>query len=170
MVHGFLSIHIIFFSILFLWMGYRLLVFANGPIRSFTIPNFFMLKYLVFAYVGSVLYNVVFFQLELNYGMYSNLDYVFNVWLYSSLGIVLIPLGMLIANLFFKFDNNSLNEKFFSKPLKTFNVNLGVLTSVHFIQIMYDDWIPISISYANYIKYVTYIIYTNLRSTYFNSH
>ena len=130
MVHGFLSIHIIFFSILFLWMGYRLLVFANGPIRSFTIPNFFMLKYLVFAYVGSVLYNVVFFQLELNYGMYSNLDYVFNVWLYSSLGIVLIPLGMLIANLFFKFDNNSLNEKFFSKPLKTFNVNLGVLLSI----------------------------------------
>lgn len=130
MVHGFLSIHIIFFSILFLWMGYKILVFANGPIRSFTIPNFFMLKYLIFAYVGSVLYNVVFFQLELNNGMYSNLDYVFNVWLYSSLGIILIPLGMLIANLFFKFDNNSLNDKFFSKPLKSFNVNFGVLLSI----------------------------------------
>ena len=130
MVHGFLSIHIIFFSLLFLWMGYKLLVLSNGPIRSFTIPNFFMLKYLIFAYLGSVLYNVVFIELEVNYGMYRNLDYVFNVWLYSSLGIVLIPLGMLIANLFFKFDNNNLNNKFFSKPLKSFEVNLGVLFSI----------------------------------------
>ena len=130
MVHGVLSIHIIFFSILILWIGYKLLVFSNGPIKTFTIPNFFMLKYLIFAYVGSVLYNVVFFNLEWNNGMYNNLDYVFNIWLYSSLGIILIPLGMLIANLFFKFNNTILNENFISKPLESFRVNLGVLFSI----------------------------------------
>jgi oligosaccharide repeat unit polymerase len=130
MVHGVLSIHIIFFSILFLWIGYKLLVFSNGPIKTFTIPNFFMLKYLIFAYIGSVLYNVVFFDLEWNYGMYNNLDYVFNVWLYSSLGIVLIPLGMLIANLLFRFNNTILNNNFFSKPFKSFEVNLSVLFSI----------------------------------------
>ena len=136
MVHGLLSIHIIFFSILFLWIGYKLLVFSNGPLKTFTIPNFFMLKYLIFAYIGSVLYNIVFFDLEVNNGMYDNLGYVFNIWLYSSLGIVLIPLGMLLANLFFSLDFDKLNKNFFTKPLKNFKVNIGVQMSIVLVLIV----------------------------------
>ena len=130
MVHGLLSIHIIFFSLLFLWVSYKLLVYSNGPLKTFTISNFFMLKYLIFAFIGSVLYNVVFFNLESNYGMYDDLGYVFNIWLYCSLGLVLVPLGMLIANLFFKLNFNQLNRNFFKTPLKFFKVNIGVQLSI----------------------------------------
>lgn len=106
MVHGVYSLHIILYSLFFIYLSYKLLVFSNGRIKVFTIPNFFMLKYIIFIYLGSVLYNVVFFNLELNSGMYKNLDHVFNIWLYSSIAIILVPLGMSLSKLFFKIDNS----------------------------------------------------------------
>jgi len=57
-----------------------------------------MVKYLVFAYIGSVLLNVFFFTYEISRGMYNRPDILLNMWYYTTAGLFLIPLGMFIAN------------------------------------------------------------------------
>ena len=77
-----------------------------------------MLKYVVFIYIGSVLYNVFFFDLEFNSGMYQNLNFVFNIWLYSSMALLFVPLGMFFSKLFFKIDNSIQNHKILNLDYK----------------------------------------------------
>ena len=99
MVHDYLSIGIIIIislgSVLF---SYILLRKASGIIKIPFISTFFMVKYILFVYMGSVLLNVFYFTYEVNMGVYSHPDILLNMWCYTTAGLFLIPLGMFVAN------------------------------------------------------------------------
>lgn len=98
MVHSYISIGIIIISIFSVLISYNLLKLASGIIKIPFISTFFMFKYLVFAYSGSVLLNVFYFEYELNNGVYERPDLLLNMWYYTTAGLYFIPLGMFIAN------------------------------------------------------------------------
>ena len=98
MVHNELSIGILIISFASILLSYILVRKASGVIRIPFISTFFMVKYFVFAYAGSVLLNVFYFTYELNTGVYSRLDILLNIWYYTTTGLFLIPLGMFVAN------------------------------------------------------------------------
>ena len=103
MVHGYLSLIIVALSVLFVFCSFYLLKKVCGVFGVFTISLFFLLSYLIFSYIGSVLLNVFYFQYELNLGFYNRPDLLFTMWVYSSLGLLLIPFGMVTANIIFRY-------------------------------------------------------------------
>lgn len=98
MVQNELSIGILIISIFSIYISFILLKKATGIIKIPFISTFFMFKYTIFAYIGSVLLNIFYFEYEINTGVYDRPDLLFNIWLYTTAGLYLIPLGMLIAN------------------------------------------------------------------------
>lgn len=50
--------------------------------------TFFMVIYVAFFYIGSVLLNVITFPSLLKIGVYENKQYVFNTWVYSTLSLL----------------------------------------------------------------------------------
>jgi len=98
MVHDELSIGILIISFASLLLAYALVRKASGIIRIPFISTFFMVKYFVFAYAGSVLLNVFYFTYEINIGIYNRPDILLNMWYYATAGLFLIPLGMFVAN------------------------------------------------------------------------
>jgi len=99
MVQGFTSVGIIIISLLSLFFCFQLLKIVSGIIKIPFVSTFFMLNYVVYAYIGSVLLNVFYFQYEINTGVYERPDLLLNIWFYTSAGLFLIPFGMWIANL-----------------------------------------------------------------------
>ena len=99
MVHGYLSIGIGIISLFSISFSYILLKKANGVIKIPTIASFFMLKYLIVVYIGAVLLNIFYFEYEDAMGFYSRPDLLLNIWIYSTMGLYLIPIGMLIFNI-----------------------------------------------------------------------
>jgi len=98
MVHDELSIGIVIISLASVFLAYMLLKKASGIIKIPFVSTFFMVKYFVFAYAGSVLLNVFYFTYEINIGVYERPDILLNMWYYTTAGLFLIPLGMFIAN------------------------------------------------------------------------
>lgn len=98
MVHEYISIGIIIISLASIYISLQLLKKASGVIKIPFVSTFFMFKYLIFAYSGSVLLNVFYFQYEINTGVYDRPDLLLTMWYYTTAGLYLIPLGMFIAN------------------------------------------------------------------------
>jgi oligosaccharide repeat unit polymerase len=98
MVHDELSIGILIISFASILLSYTLVRRASGIVRIPFISTFFMVKYFVFAYAGSVLLNVFYFTYELNTGVYNRPDILLTMWYYTTSGLFLIPLGMFVAN------------------------------------------------------------------------
>jgi oligosaccharide repeat unit polymerase len=98
MVHDYLSIGVLIISIFSILLSFLMLKKASGVIKIPFISTFFWFKYIVFAYIGSVLLNVWYFDYEVTIGVYERKDLLLNMWYYTTAGLFLIPLGMFIAN------------------------------------------------------------------------
>lgn len=117
MVHGWFSILIVIISIVSLLISYLLIKIATGYIKIPFVSSFFMLYYLVFIYIGCLLLNVFYFKYELATGFYDRLDLVLNIWLYSTAGLFLLPLGMLFANLITGYKPRMFTSRLLSKEI-----------------------------------------------------
>lgn len=68
----------------------------------FSITSFFCFCYIAFAYLGSILLNVVKFEAEDYLGMYQRSDIFLDVWIFTSLGLMLLIIGFACANIVFR--------------------------------------------------------------------
>jgi oligosaccharide repeat unit polymerase len=135
MVHNELSIAILILSIFSVYISYQLLKKVSGVIKIPFISTFFMFKYLIFAYSGSVLLNVFYFEYEINTGVYNRLDFLLNMWYYTTAGLFLIPLGMFIANWATGYNAYKSTKKLLSKNIQitkrdTSNTMLFIILSL----------------------------------------
>jgi hypothetical protein len=71
---------------------------VNG--KTLTILQFFNIFYIVFIFIGSILLNIIKFDYEDYYGFYQRPDILMNIWILASSGLLLIPIGGLLINLF----------------------------------------------------------------------
>jgi oligosaccharide repeat unit polymerase len=137
MIHGGLSLLILFASILSLLMSGYLLKAANGNLRLPSISNFFMYNYFVFCFIGATLLNLTYFEYQDSIGIYKRMDLVLNIWYYSVAGLFLIPLGMLIANILTGYRPKYFSTKLISKPIEITNadksVKMGFITITYFV-------------------------------------
>lgn len=117
MVHGDVSLIIIPVSIVLLYLSLRLTKLATGHMRITSVSNFFMYNYIVFCFIGSVVINTVYIPEQATYGLYKRLDLLLNVWYYSSAGMILIPLGMIIGSCIFKYYPSKFNATYFNSPI-----------------------------------------------------
>lgn len=108
MVHGYFSLVIIFLSFVFLYFFYRYTKVIIGTYRLPFISLFFLFKYIMLIYIGSVILNVYYIEYHVNIGTYEKKELLLNIWLYSSAGLFLIPTGMAVANGMLRY--NSLKE------------------------------------------------------------
>lgn len=120
MVHGYLSLVIAVVSILISIMGFGILKLANGSLRVTSISNFFFYNYVIFCFIGSCLVNIVLLSYQQSIGFYYRLDLVLNIWYYSAAGLMLMPLGMLIANQLFSYAPIFQSKKFGENNLLLF--------------------------------------------------
>jgi len=118
MVQGiFLSSAILIISLFSVYLSFKLLKAASGNIKIPYISVFFWFKYLIFAYIGSVILNIIPQEYEANLGVYQRKDILFTTWLYTTAGLFFIPLGMFIANLITKYKPNYYTNKFLQNPI-----------------------------------------------------
>lgn len=117
MVHGINSLFIVVISFIIVWLSYKLTVLATGKIRIPLISSYFVLYFIVFIYIGSVLMNVIPFKHEINKGLYNRVDLVFNIWIYSSLSLILLPFGMFFSNYIFGYKPNHYTNTMLNKDL-----------------------------------------------------
>ena len=96
------AIFIVVFSVIYLLVLYNFYIAICGRIRFFTITSFFCLCYISFAYIGSILLNIMHFEAEDYLGMYARPDIFFLVWVFTLLGLLFLLLGFAIANIVFK--------------------------------------------------------------------
>ena len=135
MVQNELSICILIISLFSVYISYNLLKIVSGVITIPFISTFFMFKYLIFAYTGSVLLNIFYFQYEINIGLYERPDLLLNIWYYTTAGLYLIPLGMFIANWATGYNSYKTTKKLLSKniefsKLDTSNIMFFLLVSL----------------------------------------
>lgn len=97
------TIFIVVFSVIYLLVLYNFYIAICGRIRVFSITSFFCLCYISFAYIGSVLLNIMHFEAEDYLGMYARPDIFFLVWVFTLLGLLFLLLGFAIANIVFKY-------------------------------------------------------------------
>ena len=137
MIHGGLSLLILFASILSLLMCRYLLKAANGNLRLPSISNFFMYNYFVFCFIGATLLNLFYFEYQDSIGIYKRMDLVLNIWYYSVAGLFLIPLGMLIANILTGYRPKYFSTKLISKPIEISNADksckMGFIIATYFV-------------------------------------
>ena len=104
----------------------------------FTISLFFCANYIVYAYFGAVILNVVQPEYETALGMYRRPDLFFKVWFFCTLGFFMLVFGMIMAQSIFDrhFLFTKLQAKMLCKPFFTNKENSYVrLTIVFFIAI-----------------------------------
>ena len=118
MVHNELSIGILIISLFSVYTSFQLLKKVSGIIKIPFISTFFMFKYLIFAYSGSVLLNIFYFEYEINTGVYERPDLILNIWYYTTAGLYLIPLGMFIANWSTSYNPYKTTKKLLSKDIE----------------------------------------------------
>ena len=137
MIHGGLSLFVLFASIVSLLLSGYLLKAANGNLRLPSISNFFMYNYFVFCFIGATLLNLIYFDYQNSIGIYKRLDLVLNIWYYSVAGLFLIPFGMLIANNLTGYKPKQTATKLFSQPIEIRSadksIKMGFITSMFFI-------------------------------------
>ena len=118
-VHGNKSIWILFFTVLIIVFSFVFLKKLIGGFQLPTITSFFLLFYLLISVIGSTFLNLFYFKYEYFLGMYERLDLLFNIWLYSIVGLILILSGVFISNKIFHY-NNKEYKLFLVKPIKFF--------------------------------------------------
>jgi hypothetical protein len=150
MVHGYLSIGILIISLASIYVSFLLLKKVSGIIKIPFVSTFFWLKYITFAYIGSVYINILPPIYEFNMGVYDRPDLVLNVWYYTTAGLFLIPLGMGIANWATKYNPYISTSKLLSKNV--------YITSLDKSNIMYS----IIIIFLILSIFVVYLYYLKL--------
>ena len=88
MVQGSLSLLIVVVSLFMTLITY---LYVKNIFRKGLIPTaflFFIVVYFTFCYIGATLLNVVRFDSLVAYGLYTNIDYLFNTWLYATLSLI----------------------------------------------------------------------------------
>jgi len=117
LVHGKYSYYIILLSILFVLLSVFL---TKKSVQSFKLPttlSLFMLFYLVYVYLGATLLNIFYFKYEFNTHLYERKDLLLNIWIYSSIALILIPLGAYFTKILLNSDNRVNFNLFFSKDI-----------------------------------------------------
>lgn len=99
MVHDEISVAILVISIISLYMVVNIYSLLVGSIKYPTISGFFFLKFLIFAFIGSVLLNVTYFEYEITLGFYSRKDLLLTLWMYCMGALWLQVLGIYLANI-----------------------------------------------------------------------
>ena len=98
MVHGILSLEILFISLIAIFFSYKLLISAIGPLKIPLASSYFMFFYLL-IYIGSIFLNVWYDRYSLAIGMYKHKDILLTMWYFTTIGLFLIPFGMIMANI-----------------------------------------------------------------------
>lgn len=91
----------IFITVLVIILSYRFFVKLNGKIRVFTITGFFLLNYIVYNLIGSVLLNYIQWEAEYYAGYYENINILHRMWGYVLLGYIGLFVGFVLSHLFF---------------------------------------------------------------------
>lgn len=125
MVHGLFSLGILLVSLILLYFSYRYVKYIIGEMKIPFISLFFLFKYILLVYVGSVILNIFYIPYHVNIGTYEHKDLLFNIWLYSSVGLFLIPSGMAVANGAFKYQAKEEVGFFLSKHINIKQVDLN---------------------------------------------
>jgi len=111
---------VVFTSIIILLIAYKVYVAINGKIRILTISLFFLLSFIAFAYIGSILLNICIIEPEYVRGFYQSPEYIFKIWTLLSISLVSILLGLIIARSTF----SSLNVKKICRDVYFSNISL----------------------------------------------
>lgn len=117
MVHGLYSLVIFPLSLLLLYLFYRYTKYITGEVKVPFISLFFLFKYIMLVYIGAVILNIFYIPYHVNIGTYEHKDLIFNIWLYSSVGLFLIPTGMAVANGMFHFNPKKEVQHFLSTKI-----------------------------------------------------
>ena len=132
------NVFFVLLSVSFVFFLYKLYTGICGKPRVFTISLFFCANYIVYAYFGAVILNVVQPEYETALGMYRRPDLFFKVWFFCTLGFFMLVFGMIMAQSIFDrhFLFTKLQAKMLCKPFFTNKENSYVrLTIVFFIAI-----------------------------------
>ena len=123
MVHGYFESNLILCcSILFGYLSLLSLKYVSSIIKILFISTFFMFKYFIFAYIGSVLLNVFYFEAPL----YNRPDFLISMWIYGTVGLFLLPLGMpLLLFISYKLNYN-LKEALILITIYMYNVHIFI--------------------------------------------
>lgn len=89
---------IIVFTLIILYLAYRFFINLNGKIRVLSITSFFLIWFVFYDIIGSVLLNYVEFPSEVESGFYKHPNIVFKIWLYTIIGFVCVLFGFLLSN------------------------------------------------------------------------
>lgn len=89
---------IILVTIFILIIGYKFYIAINGRVRILSVTSLFLIFYLIFDIIGSVLLNYVQFPAEIESGFYNNPEIVFRIWLYTMFGLVGLLIGFAISH------------------------------------------------------------------------
>lgn len=99
------SFFLVIFSVLFVAIMYHFYIVVCGRVRYFTITSFFCLCYLCFAYIGSILINILKFEQEEFMGMYNRPDILFEMWIFLTIGLFMFVVGFAFSNIVFNKNN-----------------------------------------------------------------
>ena len=132
------NIFFILFSFSFVFFLYKFYTGIYGKPKIFTISLFFCINYIVYAYFGAVILNVVQPEYEVALGMYRRPDLFFKVWIFCAFGFFMLVLGMVLAQAVFdrRFLLKKMQTKMLTQPFSTNKENSYVrLTIIFFIAI-----------------------------------
>ncbi len=94
MVQGTLiSILILLSSLIILFFTYRIVTYECGGFRLDNVVFFFMICYVVYAFIGSVLFNVFYLPHGRQYHIYETPGYLTTTWIIVAFGMFFIPLS-----------------------------------------------------------------------------
>lgn len=138
MLHGvsalIFNIFFILFSISFVFFLYKFYTGIYGKPRIFTISLFFCMNYIVYAYFGAVILNVVQPEYEAALGMYRRPDLFFKVWFFCTFGFFMLVLGMILAHSVFgrQFLFTKLQKQMLIHPFSVYKENTYVRLAIIF--------------------------------------
>lgn len=99
MVHEiFISLSIFISSIIILILIYRYCIIVCNGFHLDNILFFFMLNYIVYAFIGAVLFNVFYLSHGLSYHIYENPIFLIFTWGIVLFGLIFIPISIKILN------------------------------------------------------------------------
>ena len=106
---------------------------ANGRYLRPTISNWFMWCLFVYNYIGAVYLMLVRDSYEEAIGLFSYPEAIIGAWGLAVSGIILIPLGMNLANAFWGISPNSIWQKFVFKSRVSTEVNTPRMFHIAFV-------------------------------------
>lgn len=96
-VHSYFSLLILISSILLLFTMYRFYLTIYSGVGYVNITSVFFFKFILIIYIGSIILNIIRLEQAEALGLYQHIDLLLNVWIYSSIAIVLILLGVFVS-------------------------------------------------------------------------